>query len=63
MYILFAQRILVDIRYILVGKFHVDYMCMLFSLLVLGSFCCVDGHIIIQHSETQQDVYNKDSNN
>lgn len=36
---------------------------MLFPLLVLSGFCCVDGHLIISHSETQQNVYIKDSNN
>jgi hypothetical protein len=35
-YVLFVRRILVDTRYISVGKFHSDYMCLLFSHLVLG---------------------------
>jgi hypothetical protein len=34
----FFRRMLVDSHYILVGKFHFDYMCLLFSLLVLSVF-------------------------
>jgi hypothetical protein len=37
----FVQRILVGIHYILIGKLHFDYMCLLFSLLGLGDFFVV----------------------
>jgi hypothetical protein len=39
--VLFVRRILVGTRYISVGKFHFDYMCLLFSLLVLGGYFIV----------------------
>jgi hypothetical protein len=37
----FVQHILVGICYILIGKLRFDYMCLLFSLLVLGDFFIV----------------------
>jgi hypothetical protein len=36
MCILFVWIILVDIHYISIGKLYFDYICLLFSLLVLG---------------------------
>jgi hypothetical protein len=38
----FVQRILVDIHYILIGKLHFGFICLLFSPLVLdGFFYCI----------------------
>jgi hypothetical protein len=31
------------------------------SKLIFSGICCVDSHIIIPHSDTQQDAYNKDN--